>query len=64
MAITVGFLSYAWFEDPDKLEFRWGLLITVVLFLLIGAPLFNLVSLWQTNKQTSNFTLTLSIKLL
>ncbi|KAF7994351.1 hypothetical protein HCN44_003823 [Aphidius gifuensis] len=48
MAITIGFLTYAWLEDPDKLEFRWGLLITVVLFLLIGAPLFNLKEIIRT----------------
>lgn len=45
MTITVGLLSYAWFEDPNKLEFRWGLLVTFILFLLIGAPLFNFVSI-------------------
>lgn len=45
---TVGiasiFLAYAKFEDSKIIEFRFGLLTTVLLLLLIAAPLMNLVS--------------------
>lgn len=38
------FLAYAKFENPEYIEFRYGLLTTVLLLMLIGTPLMNLVS--------------------
>lgn len=37
-------LLYVNYESPELLEHRFGLLITVLLLTLIGAPLFSLVS--------------------
>ncbi|KAK0089847.1 hypothetical protein PV325_005154 [Microctonus aethiopoides] len=42
------FLAYANFEHPDNVEFRFGLLTTVLLFLLISSPLMNLGQVIRT----------------
>lgn len=39
------FLAYAKFESPDLIEFRYGLLTTALLLMLVGTPLMNLVSI-------------------
>lgn len=44
-AITTAGLAYAQYEDPDKIEFRFGLIMTGFLFTLVASPLFSLVSL-------------------
>ncbi|XP_014087625.2 sugar transporter SWEET1 [Bactrocera oleae] len=41
-AFTVACLAYAAFEDPKKIEFRFGLLITGILVFLVGSPLLHL----------------------
>lgn len=38
------FLGYAQVEDPQNLEFRYGLIVTVLMLLLLGSPLIQLVS--------------------
>lgn len=42
-AFIAGVLAYAEFEDPAKIEFRFGMIITVLMFSLISAPLLGLV---------------------
>ncbi|XP_011181786.1 sugar transporter SWEET1 [Zeugodacus cucurbitae] len=41
-AFTVACLAYAAFEDPKKIEFRFGMLITGILVFLVGSPLLQL----------------------
>ncbi|XP_053950465.1 sugar transporter SWEET1 isoform X1 [Anastrepha ludens] len=41
-AFTVACLAYATFEDPKKIEFRFGMLITGILLFLVGSPLLHL----------------------
>lgn len=41
-AIAVGILSYVQYEDPKLVEFRFGIILTVVLLLLVGMPLLGL----------------------
>jgi solute carrier family 50 protein (sugar transporter) len=44
-------LSYAQYENPELIEYRFGILLTAVLFYLIGAPLFQLKGIIR-NKST------------
>lgn len=39
---TMGCLAYSNFEDPAKIEFRFGMLITAILVILVGMPLLGL----------------------
>ncbi|XP_004535018.1 sugar transporter SWEET1 [Ceratitis capitata] len=41
-AFTVACLTYAAYEDPHKIEFRFGMLITGILVFLVGSPLLSL----------------------
>lgn len=41
-AITAVSIAYAKYEDPTKIEFRFGLLMTVFMFAMVGAPLLDL----------------------
>lgn len=41
-AITAAVIAYARYEHPANLEFRFGLLMTVFLFAMVGAPLLDL----------------------
>uniref|UniRef100_A0A182P876 Sugar transporter SWEET n=1 Tax=Anopheles epiroticus TaxID=199890 RepID=A0A182P876_9DIPT len=41
-AFTVGVLSYVQYEDPKLVEFRFGLLLTGLLWTLVGMPLLGL----------------------
>lgn len=47
LSIGVGvvaiFLGYAQFENPDNLEFRYGLILTILMLLLLGSPLLDMV---------------------
>lgn len=40
--ITAAVIAYARYEDPKNIEFRFGLLITVFMFAMVGAPLLDL----------------------
>lgn len=42
-AFTAVLIAYATYEDEKVVEFRFGLILTLLLFLLIGSPLFGLV---------------------
>ncbi|GLG99656.1 hypothetical protein R5R35_008341 [Gryllus longicercus] len=42
------FILYAKLESPDLVEFRYGVIITVLLMLLIASPLFSLKEIIQT----------------
>ncbi|KAG8037418.1 hypothetical protein G9C98_005628 [Cotesia typhae] len=42
------FLAYAKFESPDLIEFRYGLLTTALLLMLVGTPLMNLDQVIKT----------------
>lgn len=45
---VVIFLIYAQMEHPTKVEFRFGIVVTVLLFLLIAAPLVHLKMVIKT----------------
>lgn len=42
-AVTMAILAYAKIENAELVEYRFGLIITVMLLLLIAQPLFGLV---------------------
>lgn len=44
--IVAIFLGYAEIEDPKNLEFRYGLIVTVLMLLLLGSPLLHVVSVF------------------
>ncbi|XP_031828482.1 sugar transporter SWEET1 [Nomia melanderi] len=46
-AVSV-FLVYAQVEIPEKLEYRFGLIVTALFFLLIGSPLIHLGEIIRT----------------
>jgi solute carrier family 50 protein (sugar transporter) len=37
-------IAYVFWEDPDVVEFRYGIIITILLMLLIASPFLQLVS--------------------
>lgn len=41
-AVTAAVIAYARYENPANLEFRFGILMTVFLFGMVGAPLLDL----------------------
>lgn len=41
-------LGYAEIEDPNNLEYRYGIIITILLFILIASPLFGLGEIMRT----------------
>lgn len=41
-AVVAAVIAYAKWENPANLEFRFGLLMTVFLFAMVGAPLLDL----------------------
>lgn len=47
-AFVTVFLVYAHLEDSGKIEFRFGLITTVLLLLLIGSPLVHLAEIIKT----------------
>jgi len=60
VSVAVGFLvaalSYVKYEKPELIEYRFGILLTIVLFYLIGAPLFQLKKIIR-NKSTHGLPL-------
>lgn len=40
--IVTALLAYSQMEDPEKIEFRFGLIVTALFLLLIGSPLLHL----------------------
>lgn len=47
-ALVAASLSYAGWENPENLEYRYGLYVTVLMLLLLGAPLADLVNYKNT----------------
>ncbi|XP_033354239.1 sugar transporter SWEET1-like [Bombus vosnesenskii] len=47
-AFVAAFLAYAQVEDPEKLEFRFGLIVTGLFFLLIASPLLHIREIIRT----------------
>lgn len=43
-AMTAGIIAYSQLEDPAKVEFRFGMILTVLLLTMIASPLFDLVN--------------------
>lgn len=43
-ALVAVFLGYAHIESAQNLEFRYGMLLTILMLLLLGAPLLDIVS--------------------
>ncbi|KAI4497400.1 hypothetical protein M0802_007411 [Mischocyttarus mexicanus] len=52
VALIAMFLAYAQVEHPDKVEYRFGILVTILLYLLIASPLIHLGNIIKT-KDTS-----------
>lgn len=44
-AFLAAVIAYTYYEDPKVLPFRYGILLTAILFYLVGSPLLGLVSL-------------------
>lgn len=44
IAFLIVLISYVIMEDPEKLEFRFGIIVTIFMFTLIASPLLNVVS--------------------
>lgn len=44
IALVVGIFAYIQMESTDKLEFRYGLLITILSLILLAFPLLEIVS--------------------
>lgn len=44
MGLIAAISMYLRWEDPSKLEYRYGLLVTVLMLLLMGSPLMEIVS--------------------
>lgn len=42
-ALVAVFLGYAQFESPQNIEYRYGLILTILMLLLIGSPLLDVV---------------------
>lgn len=51
-AVAVGILSYVQYEDPKLVEFRFGIILTIILLLLVGMPLLGLGDIIK-NKSTA-----------
>lgn len=43
-ALTAVLIGYAQWESEDLVEYRFGMIVTVLMLTLIGAPLLSLVS--------------------
>ncbi|XP_062549936.1 sugar transporter SWEET1-like [Armigeres subalbatus] len=41
-AIAVGLIAYVQYEDPKVVQFRFGMILTVILLILVGMPLLGL----------------------
>jgi hypothetical protein len=59
-AFVAGLIAYAFWENPVLVEFRYGVIITALLMLLIGSPLHSLVSSvlgqWRTTMAVATTT--------
>ncbi|XP_024945680.1 sugar transporter SWEET1 isoform X2 [Cephus cinctus] len=53
VAFVAIFIGYAQWEHKDNIEFRFGIIITVLLFLLIASPLFHLGEIMRTKSTAS-----------
>ena len=52
-AFVASLIGYTQYEDPKVVEFRYGLILTAILYLLIASPLLGLVSInlnYENNK--------------
>ncbi|CAK9807257.1 Sugar transporter SWEET1 [Anthophora plagiata] len=47
-AFVMALLAYAQVECPENIEFRFGLIVTVLLLLLIGSPLIHIAEIMKT----------------
>lgn len=53
-AFAASLIGYTQYEDPKVVEFRYGLILTGILYLLIASPLFGLVRKFAIVCNTSN----------
>uniref|UniRef100_V5GUB9 Sugar transporter SWEET1 n=2 Tax=Anoplophora glabripennis TaxID=217634 RepID=V5GUB9_ANOGL len=51
--IVAVFLGYAQIEDPENLEFRYGLIVTVMMLLLLGSPLLQVRGILEKKDASS-----------
>lgn len=45
-AFSAAVIGYAQYEQPDLIEFRFGMIMTVFLFALVSSPFLSLVSVF------------------
>lgn len=43
-AVTAAIFAYTYMENPKDLPFRFGILLTAILFYFVGSPLLSLVN--------------------
>lgn len=44
IGLVAALFMYLRWEDPSKIEFRYGLIVTILMLLLMGSPLMEIVS--------------------
>jgi solute carrier family 50 protein (sugar transporter) len=44
IAFVAALIAYVFWEHPDIVEFRYGIIVTALLMLLVASPLLSLVS--------------------
>jgi solute carrier family 50 protein (sugar transporter) len=44
IAFVAALIAYVFWESPDIVEFRYGIIVTALLMLLVASPLISLVS--------------------
>lgn len=47
-ALSAAIIGYAQYEQPELIEFRFGIIMTVFLFALVSSPFLSLVSVLLT----------------
>lgn len=45
VAFVMVILAYAQLENAEKLEFRFGIIVTTLFFFFVGSPLIHIVSM-------------------
>ncbi|XP_012269475.1 sugar transporter SWEET1 [Athalia rosae] len=53
VALVAVILGYAQVENPENIEYRFGIIVTALMFTLIAAPLFNLGEIIKTKSSAS-----------
>lgn len=55
VAIAAVFLGYAHIESPQNIEYRYGLILTILMLMLIGSPLLDVVRVFHFTRSSKFF---------